>query len=110
MTPNDSSGFCNAVTDEPIANWTNEDNVFIGRHPKWYRFAACYGKSGDLFFEEGVRRLVIEAKSYCIKCPVRIDCLEHAIKNEEIGVWGGLTTTERRREVRRRIRLRGSSK
>lgn len=110
MTPNDSSGFWNAVTDEPIANWTNEDNVFVGRHPKWYRFAACYGKSGDLFFEEGVRRLVIEAKSYCIKCPVRIDCLEHAIKNEEIGVWGGLTTTERRREARRRIRLRGTSK
>ena len=98
------------MTDEPIANWNNEDNVFIGRLPNWYGQAVCYGASGDLFFEEGVRRLVIEAKSYCVRCPVRIDCLEFAIKHEEIGVWGGLTTTERRRERRRRIRLRGSSK
>jgi hypothetical protein len=41
---------------------------------------------------------------------VRVDCLEHAIANDEVGVWGGTTTTERRRELRRRIRLRGSSK
>ena len=93
------------MTDEPIANWTNEDNVFVGKHPAWYRHAACYGKSGDLFFEEGVRRLVIEAKSYCIKCPVRIDCLEHAITHEEVGVWGGLT--ERQRFTVKRYRRDG---
>jgi WhiB family redox-sensing transcriptional regulator len=97
------------MTDEPIANWSNEDNVYIGAHPKWYRLATCFGLSGDLFFEEGVRRLVIEAKTYCNRCPVRVDCLEHAIKNEEVGVWGGMTTTERRREARRRIRNRGPS-
>ena len=74
------------MTDEPIANWSNEDNVYIGAHPKWYRHAICYGLSGDWFFEEGRRRLVIEA-----------------------GVWGGTTTTERRRELRRRIRSRGAS-
>ena len=98
------------MTQEPIANWNNEDNAFVPKRPSWYRQAACIGVSGDVFFEEGVRRLVIEAKSYCIKCPVRLDCLEHALKNDEVGIWGGLTTTERRREWRRRLRLRGPSK
>ena len=91
---------------ETIANWSNEDNVFVLRKPKWHEHALCYGVSGDIFFEEGVRRLVIEAKTYCNRCPVRIECLEHAIANEEIGVWGGLTTKERTREARRRRRLK----
>ena len=98
------------MTQEPITNWNNEDNAFVPKRPSWYRQAACIGVSGDVFFEEGVRRLVIEAKSYCYKCPVRVDCLEHAIAAEEIGIWGGMTTTERRREARRRVRARGSSK
>ena len=95
---------------ETLDNWSNEDNVFVLRKPRWHEHALCYGVSGDIFFEEGVRRLVIEAKSYCYKCPVRVDCLEHAIAAEEIGIWGGMTTTERRREARRRVRARGSSK
>ena len=100
------------MTHDPISNWNNEDNAFVLRAPAWYKQAACVGVSGDIFFEEGVRRLVIEAKTYCYKCPVRIDCLEYAIKAEEIGIWGGMTTTERRREarLRRRIQIRGSSK
>ena len=98
------------MTQDLVANWNNEDNVFVYRTPRWYKQAQCRGVSSDLFFEEGVRRLVIEAKSYCYKCPVRVDCLEHAIKFEEIGVWGGMTTTERRREARRRVRVRGASK
>lgn len=97
------------MTHDPVANWFNEANVFVYRTPKWYRLARCKGASGDLFFEEGVKRLVIEAKTYCNRCPVRVDCLEHAIKFEEVGVWGGLTTKERRREVRRRLLARGSS-
>lgn len=100
------------MTHDPISNWNNEDNAFVLRAPAWYKQAACIGVSGDIFFEEGVRRLVIEAKSYCYKCPVRINCLEYAIKAEEIGIWGGMTTTERRKEarLRRRIQIRGSSK
>ena len=92
------------MTHERIDNWSNENNAYIPRLPGWYKQAACNGVSGDLFFEESVRRLVIEAKSYCRVCPVRIDCLEHAIQEEEIGIWGGMTTTERRRERRRRVR------
>jgi WhiB family redox-sensing transcriptional regulator len=88
---------------ERIANWSNEDNVYAWRTPKWYKQAACRGKSSDLFFEESVRSLVLEGKSYCFRCPVRVECLEFAIARDEIGVWGGMTTAERRRERRRRI-------
>lgn len=100
------------MTHETIANWNNEDNAFVPRKPSWFKKAICRGVAGDVFFEEGVKRLVIEAKSYCYRCPVRVDCLEHAIANEEIGIWGGMTTAERRKEARRRRRLKfhGASK
>ena len=46
-----------------------------------------------------------EAKAVCDVCPVREDCLEHAITNREHnGVWGGATERERQRIIRRTIR------
>ena len=37
------------------------------------------------------------AKQVCASCPVRAECLEHAITlDERYGVWGGLTQDERR--------------
>ena len=36
-------------------------------------------------------------KEICSECPVREECLEHALdNNEEYGVWGGTTELERR--------------
>lgn len=46
-----------------------------------------------------------EAKAICEACPVRSECLEYAITNNEaIGVWGGASRTERRRIVRERAK------
>jgi len=37
------------------------------------------------------------AKLVCASCPVRDQCLDHAIAvDERYGVWGGLTHDERR--------------
>ena len=37
------------------------------------------------------------ALAVCNVCPVREDCLEHALEtNERFGVWGGTTEKERR--------------
>lgn len=37
------------------------------------------------------------AKSMCEECPIRTQCLEFAMKHPQQGIWGGLTSTERRR-------------
>lgn len=41
------------------------------------------------------------AKSLCFRCPLRVECREWALEHDEVGIWGGMTETERR-EVRER--------
>jgi WhiB family redox-sensing transcriptional regulator len=39
-----------------------------------------------------------EAKRICSECPVRIECLNYALRRDErYGVWGGMSERERRR-------------
>jgi WhiB family redox-sensing transcriptional regulator len=50
-----------------------------------------------------------EARDLCRSCPLRSECLEHALAaKERFGMWGGLTPIERRRIERtaRRQRLK----
>ena len=43
------------------------------------------------------------AKKICIACPVKSECLEHALVNRiDHGVWGGCSERERRRILKRR--------
>ena len=60
--------------------------------------AACAGEDTDLFFPDDKRNkgVIAIAKSFCSDCPIKSDCLDHAIKNEEQGIWGGTTDDERR--------------
>lgn len=44
-----------------------------------------------------------EAKAICSECPVRLECLKHALKYKEQGIWGG--TTERERTNIKRLRI-----
>ena len=70
----------------------------------WQWRAACRGEDSGLFFPPGEwesreDRLTRErkAKSICAVCPVRIECLEYAIRiREPHGIWGGLNELERR--------------
>ncbi len=51
------------------------------------------------------------AKAVCAPCPVRLECLDHAIaEGERFGVWGGLSVRERWVEVRRRAGDRSQGK
>jgi hypothetical protein len=43
-----------------------------------------------------------EAKAICAECPYKARCLEYALVNHEIGIWGG--TTDRQRSLIRRSR------
>lgn len=49
------------------------------------------------------------AKQICDSCPLKIDCLEYALKNVEVGIWGG-TTEEQRGLIKRRAGIRSIRK
>lgn len=68
----------------------------------WQEDALCAETDPEAFFpEHGASSR--DAKSVCAACPVRHECLEHALANDErFGIWGGLSESERRR-VRKRI-------
>ena len=39
-----------------------------------------------------------QAKAFCKMCPVKTQCLEYAIVNDEQhGIWGGLSTQDRKK-------------
>lgn len=60
----------------------------------WREHAACLDHDTDLWFEPAARD---KAKRICREeCPVRQECLEHALEaGERLGVWGGLDEEER---------------
>lgn len=67
----------------------------------WKHRAACRGVDPELFFpvaESGPvhDEQVAAAKRVCARCPVRSECLRHALVLIPVGVVGGLTADERR--------------
>jgi WhiB family transcriptional regulator, redox-sensing transcriptional regulator len=63
----------------------------------WQDIARCRDYDPEIFFPEkgGSSR---EAKRICADCPVRIECLNYALRRDErYGVWGGMSERERRR-------------
>ncbi|MGW4896220.1 WhiB family transcriptional regulator [Kitasatospora sp. NPDC004240] len=77
----------------------------------WHTGAACRRDEVGLFFapskEPTAARLSREeqAKQVCARCPVLLECREHALAQPEpYGVWGGLTAAERRVVLARRRR------
>jgi WhiB family transcriptional regulator, redox-sensing transcriptional regulator len=69
----------------------------------WQERALCAQTDPEAFFPEkgGSTR---EAKKICVQCPVRAECLEYALSNDErFGIWGGLSERERRRLRRRAV-------
>lgn len=73
---------------------------------EWTLRAACrpeFGHDPDLFFPVAAEGTplgdaqVAAAVAVCRTCPVRRQCLAHALDvGEEFGIWGGLTESDRR--------------
>jgi WhiB family redox-sensing transcriptional regulator len=68
----------------------------------WHRRAQCREMPSEVFYppdnEKGARRRRREqrAKCICLQCPVRGECLAHALRwPETYGIWGGTTPYER---------------
>lgn len=67
--------------------------------------AACKDKPHGMFFvDEGplsdktVRAAIALAVATCNTCPIQINCLMHAVNNnEEFLIWGGFTSKERKK-------------
>lgn len=72
-------------------------------NPDWRDEALCSGRDAEVFFpEEGQSAIV--AKGICRRCPVRADCLAHAVQHRErYGIWGGFTEHARALLVNRLI-------
>lgn len=63
----------------------------------WASQALCAQADPYLFYSDSPNAIA-QAKAICRRCPVRSECLAHAIKTrEDYGVWGGLDRDERRR-------------
>jgi WhiB family redox-sensing transcriptional regulator len=77
----------------------------VQARPGWFDAAACKGQDASLWHPDGFRnqREAAKAIAICRTCPVRTDCLEHALANDEwLGVWGGTQPSERHRIAARR--------
>ena len=77
----------------------------------WQDNAACRDQPHDYWYaekhKEGAQQLLRQGKAICAECPVRAECLEHAvINNERHGVWGGLSPRQRQPLRRGRVIVR----
>jgi WhiB family transcriptional regulator, redox-sensing transcriptional regulator len=68
----------------------------------WMALGLCRMYAPSTFFpSDGVG--VDKARKICAGCPVKSECLEHALEHRiEHGVWGGCSERERRRILKRR--------
>ena len=66
---------------------------------EWRASAACNGQDPKIWFPEGTRMSSLRrAVAICNLCPVKEECLAHALEvKEPHGVWGGASETQRRR-------------
>ena len=81
----------------PASGGLTEQLLGLGDSPWWWFAGLCAQTDPELFFPEKGGS-VREAKAVCAGCPVRAQCLEHALAHDErYGVWGGTSERERRR-------------
>lgn len=100
------------TSDAPM---TTEDVLaLIELRPAWFDLAECateatqtlawtleLDSATDLFIRPlgAGRRAVAElhaARTVCGRCAVRTECLAHAYRHNERGIWGGTTDKERK--------------
>ena len=68
----------------------------------WMEQGACRGFDAEQFFPDvgaprSQTRFIVE--QFCNVCPVKQSCLNFALDNYELGIWGG-TTTRKRKDIR----------
>lgn len=59
---------------------------------EWYDLSICAGQDVGRFYEkyEASPRIAKQTDQMCLSCPVRKECLQSGVENNEWGVWGGV--------------------
>jgi WhiB family transcriptional regulator, redox-sensing transcriptional regulator len=80
----------------------------MDREHEWMTRGHCASIPPSIFFpSDGIG--VDAARKICEGCPVREQCLEHALVHRiDHGVWGGCSERERRRILKRRRAVRST--
>ena len=82
---------------EPTAGYTGVRIPTITPAP-WAKRGKCAGNNTNLWYPPSPshRDQINTAKAICADCPVKLQCRQWALdNNEREGIWGGLTTEER---------------
>ncbi len=78
----------------------------MASNQEWQDLAACRAIPVEMFFPPAEQEAEV-AKAVCADCTVRQPCLEFALAEaERFGIWGGLTTQERRSLAMKRHKAR----
>jgi WhiB family redox-sensing transcriptional regulator len=73
---------------------------------EWRDRANCIGTDPEsFFFDENQTRIPALVKKVCAACEVRSECLDAGM-DEDWGIWGGMTKSERIRLRRQANRVR----
>ena len=80
------------------ANGTTGEQGWV---QEWAASGACRRSDPDELFVQGAAQN--RAKTVCLGCVVRTECLADALDHRvEFGVWGGMTERERRAVLKKR--------
>lgn len=73
---------------------------------EWLQYGVCTVPGApSMFPSDGDRHGIELAKSVCAVCPVAAECLVTALaRGEQWGIWGGMTTNERKSFRRKQLR------
>lgn len=85
------------MTPEPTDPLREALATFLRGDLSWQDEASCAQIGGDVWYpDKGA--VPFAGKRTCAACPVREECLEYALDNDEKwGTWGGLSPRERRK-------------
>jgi WhiB family redox-sensing transcriptional regulator len=71
------------------------------REVNWDK-AECWDSNLEMFYDVEEERnayaynYINAVRSICARCPIFRDCLTYSFEHEKYGVWGGLTSVERK--------------
>jgi hypothetical protein len=71
----------------------------------WQKQSNCSDLDPSMFYPSHGQRYAYEAVEACYKCPVKEECLQHALQFEEYGYWAG-TSPNKRVAMRKKLGIK----